>query len=168
MPIRILITGGTFDKEYNELHGTLEFHETHIRKMLHQGRVTAPVSVEKVEMIDSLDMKLKDRLKIVEHCRRAVEKKIVITHGTDTMVQTAEVVGKYFTKKLAGKTIILTGAMIPYTFDHSDALYNLGSALAYARTLPVGVYIAMNGKYFSWKNVRKNKRKGVFEERRKS
>ncbi len=165
MSIKILITGGTFDKVYNELKGTLTFRETHIREMLKLGRVNAPVDVEKVEMIDSLDMTLKDRVKIFEYCRKSKEKQIVITHGTDTMVQTAILLGKEM-KKLRGKTIVLTGAIIPYAFGSSDGLFNLGCAMGFVQAMPSGVYIAMNGKCFTWQNVRKNKRRGVFEEKR--
>ena len=163
MSIRILITGGTVDKEYNELKGTLTFHKTHIMEILKQGRVKVPVNVEHVEMIDSLDMVLKDRLLILMRCQKATEKHIVITHGTDTMVETAKVLGEQVGKMLRGKTIVLTGAMVPYTFGNSDAMMNLGCAMAFTQSLPAGVYIAMNGKYFLWKEVNKNKRKGIFE-----
>jgi len=163
MQIRILITGGTFDKEYNELNGTLTFHKTHVTEMLKQGRVKVPVKVEKIEMIDSLDMTQKDRLLILARCQKAREKSIVITHGTDTMVETAKVLGNNFAQKLKWKTVVLTGAMVPFSFGKSDGLLNLGCALAYAQALPAGIYVAMNGKYFLWNNVKKNKRKGIFE-----
>lgn len=163
MSIRILVTGGTVDKEYNELNGTLTFHKTHIMEILKQGRVKVPVKVENVELIDSLDMVLKDRLLILARCQQSAEKHIVITHGTDTMVETAKVLGLQVGKKLRGKTIVLTGAMIPFTFGNSDAMLNLGCAMAFTQSLPAGVYIAMNGKYFLWNRVKKNTRKGIFE-----
>jgi L-asparaginase len=159
MSIRVFVTGGTFDKEYDELRGTLYFKETHIPEMLQLGRCRVDVSVRTLMMIDSLEMTEEDRRLIVEQCRRAPESRIVITHGTDTMVET----GRALAAGVEGKTIILTGAMIPYAFGSSDGLFNLGSALSYAQTLPAGVYIAMNGRCFRWDNVRKNRDAGVFE-----
>lgn len=159
MKIRILTTGGTFDKEYNELTGSLFFQQTHVVEMLHLGRSRVEVSVERLMMIDSLDMVMKDREKIAEACAQSKEEHILITHGTDTMVETAAVLAK----KVKQKTIVLTGAMVPYAFGSSDGLFNLGSAIAFVQTLPHGVYIAMNGKYFNWDNVRKNKKAGEFE-----
>ncbi len=119
-----------------------------------------PVSVRTLMMIDSLEMTDADREIIIGHCRQCSEEKIVITHGTDTMDQTARKLGE------AGlnKTIVLTGAMVPYKFGSSDGLFNMGSALAFVQTLPVGVYVVMNGRYFNWNNVRKNKASGIFEE----
>ena len=159
--IRIFITGGTFDKEYNELTGQLYFQDSHLPEMLKLGRCNLDVDVRTLMMIDSLDMSDDDREIILEHCRRAPENRIVITHGTDTMVETAAA--------LAGegleKTIVLTGAMIPYKFGSSDGLFNLGSALAFAQTLEPGVYVAMNGQYFDWDKVRKNTQTGMFEAR---
>ena len=160
MRIRIFVTGGTFDKEYDELNGELFFKETHLHEMLKLGRCGLEFYITTLMMIDSLEMKDSDREIILENCIRADENKIVITHGTDTMVETAEVIAG----SLKEKTIILTGAMIPYKFGSSDGLFNLGSALAFVQTLPHGVYIAMNGKYFNWDNVKKNKKTGVFEE----
>ena len=159
--VRIFITGGTFDKEYNELNGELFFKDTHIFDMLKLGRSRVNVDVRTLMMIDSLDMMDSDRMIISENCKKVKEDKIVITHGTDTMVETAEVL----TKLIKDKTIVLTGAMIPYKFGSSDGLFNLGSALAFAQCLPHGVYVAMNGKYFTWDNVRKNKKTGEFEEK---
>jgi L-asparaginase len=158
--IRIFVTGGTFDKEYNELTGTLYFKDTHVMEMLHLGRCKLPIEVRTLMMVDSLEMTEDDRKIILENCQHAQEDRIVITHGTDTMEDTARLLGK----SIGGKTIVLTGAMVPYKFGSSDGLFNLGSALAFAQTLPNGVYIAMNGKYFHWNNVRKNKQTGEFEE----
>jgi L-asparaginase len=160
MPIKILITGGTFDKEYNEINGTLYFEDTHLPEMLQLGRCRLEINLRTVMMIDSLEMTDADRQLILETCKKAPEDKIVITHGTDTMVETARVLAQ----GMKDKTIVLTGAMIPYAFGSSDGLFNLGSALSFAQALPPGVYIAMNGKYFTWDNVRKNRERGEFEE----
>jgi L-asparaginase len=160
--IRILVTGGTFDKEYNELSGTLFFRNTHLPEMLRLGRCHADVLVETVMMIDSLDMTDDNRRRIVDECRGATETQIVVTHGTDTMVETAGALAEAFPAG-GGKTIVLTGAMIPYAFGSSDGLFNLGSALSFVQVLPAGVYIAMNGRYFAWDRVRKNRDTGVFE-----
>lgn len=160
MPLKILVTGGTFDKEYNEINGMLYFKDTHISEMLRLGRCRLETTLRTVMMIDSLEMTDADRQLILEHCKKAPEEKIVITHGTDTMVETARILAQGRT----GKTIVLTGAMIPYAFGSSDGLFNLGSALSFAQTLPPGVYLAMNGKYFTWDNVRKNRERGEFEE----
>jgi L-asparaginase len=160
--IRILVTGGTFDKEYNELAGTLFFKDTHLPEMLRLGRSRLDVTVRTLMMIDSLEMTDDDRALIVEHCRRSEETQIVITHGTDTMVETARTLAA----ALAGgaKTIVLTGAMVPYAFGSSDGLFNLGSALSFVQVLPPGVYVAMNGRCFTADRVRKNRESGVFEE----
>ena len=160
MPIRIFITGGTFDKEYNELTGELYFKETHLPEMLSRSRNTVDVTVRTLMMIDSLNMTDEDRELIVHQCRHTEENKIIITHGTDTMTITAKVLAE----NIKDKTIVITGAMIPYKFGSSDGFFNLGSALAFVQTLPPGVYIAMNGKPFAWNNVYKNKRTGQFEE----
>ncbi len=162
MTIRIFITGGTFDKEYNELNGELYFKETHMHELLELGRNKVPVAITTLMMIDSLEMSEKDREWIVYQCTQATEDRIIITHGTDTMAETAAVLAK----SINNKTIVLTGAMIPIKFGSSDGLFNLGSALAFAQTLPKGVYVAMNGRYFNWDNVRKNKQTGSFEELR--
>jgi L-asparaginase len=162
--IRILVTGGTFDKEYNELAGTLFFHDTHVPEMLRLGRCLLEVEVRTLMMIDSLEMKDEDRRLIAEHCAAAPETRIVITHGTDTIVETARHLGQ----AIQGKTIVLTGAMVPYKFGSSDGLFNLGAALAFAQTLPPGAYVAMNGRCYPWDRVRKNRGKGVFEERENS
>src|SRR5512132_3230209 len=160
MAIRILITGGTFDKEYDELAGTLYFKDTHVHEMLRLGRCRLDVAVRTVMMVDSLEMTDADRQAILANCRQAPETRIVITHGTDTMVETARVLAPAGDRK----TIVLTGAMIPYAFGSSDGLFNLGSALSFVQVLPSGVYIAMNGRCFSWDRVRKNTSLGVFEE----
>jgi L-asparaginase len=160
--IRILVTGGTFDKEYNELTGSLSFKHTHLNEMLRLGRCHVDVFVETLMMIDSLDMAADDRRRIAEECRVAEEQRVVITHGTDTMVETARVLAAVFPSE-ASKTIVLTGAMIPYAFGSSDGLFNLGSAISFVQVLPPGVYIAMNGRCFNWDRVRKNHETGVFE-----
>jgi L-asparaginase len=160
MAIRIFVTGGTFDKEYDELGGNLFFKETHLQEMLTLGRSKLKVVIQTLMMVDSLEMTDSDRQFILQGCRKAPEHRIVITHGTDTMEETARVLGTGIT----GKTVVLTGAMVPYKFGSSDGLFNLGSALAFAQSLPPGVYIAMNGKHYPWDNVRKNKKTGYFEE----
>ncbi|KKU79965.1 MAG: Asparaginase/glutaminase [Candidatus Peregrinibacteria bacterium GW2011_GWA2_47_7] len=160
MKIKIFITGGTFDKEYNELDGSLFFKDTHLQEMLTLGRSRVPVDVRTLMMIDSLDMTESDRETIAQNCLKTDENRIVVTHGTDTMVETARVVAR----TVKDKTILFVGAMIPYKFGSSDGLFNLGSALALVQTLPAGVYIAMNGRYFMWNNCRKNKKTGEFEE----
>jgi L-asparaginase len=160
MAIRILVTGGTFDKEYNERTGQLFFKDTHIAEMLRLGRSRVEVTIRTVMMIDSLEMSDADRALIVQNCLQSEEDRIVITHGTDTMAETAAAVAGAVT----GKTVVLTGAMIPYAFGSSDGLFNLGSALSFAQVLTPGVYIAMNGKCFPWDRVRKNRERGEFEE----
>ncbi len=159
MPIKIFVTGGTFDKEYNELNGTLSFKQTHLKEMLRLGRSRVKVDISTLMMIDSLEMTAQKRDTMAQNCMISKEDKIIITHGTDTMVETA----KALSKKVHKKTVILTGAMIPYAFGSSDGLFNLGSALAFAQTLPSGVYIVMNGRCFNWNNVRKNRQAGEFE-----
>ncbi len=160
MTIRIFVTGGTFDKEYDELNGELFFKDTHLPEMLKLGRCKLNADIRTLMMIDSSSMTDSDREIISENVERAKEDKILITHGTDTMAETAKVLGK----KIKDKTVVLTGAIIPYTFGSSDGLFNLGAALAFVQTLPSGIYISMNGKCFSWDNVRKNKQTGKFEE----
>jgi len=160
MSIKIFVTGGTFDKEYNELTGKLFFKDTHITELLKMGRCKLDVSVRTLMMVDSLEMTDTDRNIIADNCIGAEEDRIVITHGTDTMTETAATLAK----QIKNKTIVLFGAMIPIKFGSSDGLFNLGSALAFAQTLPHGVYIAMNGRYYHWDNCRKNKESGFFEE----
>jgi L-asparaginase len=160
--IRIFVTGGTFDKEYNELTGALSFQDTHLPEMLRLGRSRVEVSVRTLMMIDSLDMTDADRAIVVDQCRQAGESRLLITHGTDTMVDTAAALARAGLPA-AGKTIVLTGAMIPYAFGSSDGLFNLGSALSFVQVLAPGVYIAMNGRCFEWDHVRKNRETGTFE-----
>ena len=157
--IRIFVCGGTFDKQYDEINGRLFFKDTHVPEMLRLGRSRVQVAIETLMMIDSLDMTDDQRAFIAERCQRSPESRIVITHGTDTMVETAARLAGV----VSGKTIVLTGAMIPYAFGSSDGLFNLGSALSFAQVLPAGVYVAMNGMVFPWNGVRKNRQSGVFE-----
>ena len=159
MSLRIIATGGTFDKHYNELNGTLGFAESHMPAVLARSRMTIPVELEILPLLDSLDMQDADRARVLAACEAAPEKAIVIVHGTDTMKETAAVLGQV----ALGKTIVFTGAMIPYAIANSDALFNLGFATAAAQTLPAGVYVAMNGQVFAWDNVTKNKSAGVFQ-----
>ncbi len=162
MKMRILITGGTFDKEYDELTGALYFRHTHLPEMLRLGRSKLDVVVETVCMMDSLEMDFEHRAQVLEACRNSPEGRLLVTHGTDTMVETAAVLAQGLA--VADKTVVLTGAMVPFAFGSSDGLFNLGSALSFAQVLPPGVYVAMNGRCFPWHNVRKNKAEGVFEE----
>ena len=165
-PIRLFVTGGTFDKEYDEIHGTLEFRDTHLPEMLGMARSRLDVRVRMLMMVDSLDVTDADRDLIARNCREAPEacattlhEKIIITHGTDTMVTTARVLAG----AVPDKTIVLTGAMIPIAFGSSDGLFNLGGALSVVQVLPPGVYVAMNGRIFDWDNGEKNRDTGVFE-----
>ena len=158
MAIAILATGGTFDKKYNELNGTLHFQETHIQEMLSKGRCLLPVRLQVVMMKDSLQMTDGDREQILEVCRSCGESRIVITHGTDTMEHTA----RFLADHITDKTVVLTGAMIPYTFGSSDGQFNLGSALSFVQTLPPGVFVAMNGRYFEAHKVCKDRERGMF------
>jgi L-asparaginase len=160
--IRILVTGGTFDKDYDELTGTLVFKDTHLQEMLRLGRSHVEVTIRTLMMLDSLEMTGADRTLIAEQCRDASETQIVITHGTDTMVETARTLASALGPSLQ-KTIVLTGAMVPYAFGSSDGLFNLGSALSFVQLLPPGTYVAMNGRYFPGDRVRKNRETGVFE-----
>ena len=158
--IRILITGGTIDKEYDPLTGELTFPKSHLSNMLNQVKCKVRFVLEEVMLKDSLQMTSEDRKEILKKCIECLENKIIVTHGTDTMVETARILGKH----ARGKTIVLVGAMIPYAFGTSDALFNLGCAFSAVQALPQGVYITMNGKIFIWDNVRKNKESGDFEE----
>lgn len=160
--IQIFVTGGTFDKEYNFITGELYFKDTHLSRMFDRGRCTVDVNIKTLMMVDSMEMTEEDRKIVLHNCRKALSKSIVITHGTDRMVETGK---ELATAKIEGKTIILTGAMIPYAFGtSSDGFFNLGSAMAFSQTLPPGVYVVMNGRYFNWDNVRKNRKTGNFEE----
>ena len=160
MSVRIFITGGTFDKEYNELTGQLYFKDSHLPEMLELGRCRVAVDFRTLMMIDSLEMTDMDRELIGRHCVDADENQIIITHGTDTMAETARILED----QVKNKTVVITGAMVPYKFGSSDGLFNLGSAMAFVQTLKPGVYIAMNGRCFHADNVRKNKQTGEFEE----
>ncbi|MDZ7780886.1 MAG: asparaginase domain-containing protein [Gemmatimonadota bacterium] len=158
-PIRLFVTGGTFDKEYDEIHGTLQFSDTHLPQMLEMGRCRLDVRVRTLMMIDSLEMTDADRETVARNCARVPERHIVITHGTDTMVDTAAALAR----AVPDRTIVMTGAMIPITFGSSDGLFNLGGALTAVQILDPGVYIVMNGRIFPWDNVRKNRDTGIFE-----
>ncbi|MDX1683788.1 MAG: asparaginase domain-containing protein [Saprospiraceae bacterium] len=158
--IEIFVTGGTFDKEYDYVTGELYFRDTHIMEMLERGRNTVDVELRTLMMVDSLEMSKEDREIIAYNCERSDADKILITHGTDTMVETARMLAE---RKIQ-KTIVLTGALVPYAFGNSsDGFFNLGSALAFVQTLTPGVYVAMNGRYFDWDKVQKNKKTGFFE-----
>lgn len=157
--IRLFVTGGTFDKEYDELHGSLNFRDTHLPEMLEMARSRLDVHVRTLMMVDSLDMTSEDRALIAHNCQAVPESNIVVTHGTDTMVDTARVIAS----AVPAKTVVLTGAMIPIAFGSSDGLFNLGGALTVVQVLPPGVYLAMNGRVFDWDDVRKNRDTGVFE-----
>lgn len=156
--LKIIATGGTFDKRYQPLDGSLGFAESHLPAILQRARITLPVTLEASHLMDSLDMTEADRQRILQSCQSAPERAIVIIHGTDTMRETAAVLGA---AKLA-QTIVMTGAMIPYDIADSDALFNLGFACASAQLLPAGVYVAMNGQIFDWDNVQKNRAAGEF------
>ncbi len=160
MSVLIIITGGTFDKEYDELRGRLYFNKTHVWEMLRLGRSTAPVRVKTLMMKDSLFMTTADRRKVLAACRCARETRIVVTHGTDTLADTARLLGRELAA--SGKTVVLTGAMVPYAFGSSDGLFNLGAALAFAQCLPAGVWVAMHGTAFRHDGVRKDRRAGRF------
>lgn len=158
MKIAILVTGGTFDKEYDEHSGNLFFRETHLKEMLHLGRCRLSTRIEVIMLKDSLEMTARDRARILRSCLDAPEQRLIITHGTDTM----EITARYLQGRVPSKTIILTGAMIPYRFGSSDGLFNIGSALAFSQTLPPGVFVAMNGRLFPANRVTKNKKRGYF------
>lgn len=158
--IRVLVTGGTFDKQYDEIQGRLAFRDSQLPEMLRLGRCRVDVEIRTVMLVDSLDMTDADRDLIAQNCLQAPESRIVVTHGTDTMVETAAAIAR----RVTGKTIVLTGAMVPYAFGSSDGLFNLGSAISFAQVLPPGVYVAMNGRFFPHDGVRKNRKTGVFED----
>jgi len=160
MTLRIIATGGTFDKHYDEIAGKLGFSKGHLAEVIQRSRITVPVQLEELPFIDSLDMQDADRQRILASVSKAAEGSVVIIHGTDTMRETAEVLGN----ARLDKTIVLTGAMIPYEIANSDALFNFGYASAAAQLLPAGVYVAMNGKVFTWDKVEKNRVAGVFQE----
>jgi L-asparaginase len=160
MRIRLYVTGGTFDKDYDDINGRLYFKDTHAREMLRLARCTLDVEMRTLMMIDSTEMTDADRDSIAKHCAESADDRIVITHGTDTM----EVTARYLGERIHDKTVVLTGALVPYTFGSSDGLFNLGAAVAFAQALPHGVYVAMNGRCFDWRSVRKNRSTGHFEE----
>lgn len=157
--IQLIITGGTLDKRYNELNGELTFPETHLPAMLKQARCTAEIDIQQLMLKDSLEMTEADRDKIKQSCIATNAQQIIITHGTDTMVETA----KYLAQTIQDKTIVLFGAMIPYAIKQSDALFNLGSAITAVQLLPAGIYISMNGQIFDWNKVRKDRQAGEFK-----
>ena len=160
--IQVFVTGGTFDKDYNYITGELFFRDTHLPEMLERGRCHLDIDFKTLMMIDSLEMREEDREIIAYNCRRSPAERILITHGTDRMVETA---GHLAKSDIRDKTIVLTGAMIPYAFGtSSDGFFNLGSALAFVQVLKPGVYVVMNGRFFHWDNVRKNRDTGYFEE----
>lgn len=159
-PIRVIVTGGTFDKAYDEIKGELTFKESNLPEILKLTRVTVPVEIELNQLIDSLQMQDANRRSVLTACELASEERIVITHGTDTMAETAKLLGPAH----LSKTIVLTGAMVPYQVQGSDAFFNFGTAFAAVQLLPKGVYIVMNGRVFSWDKVRKDRSRGVFEE----
>ena len=160
--IQVFVTGGTFDKEYNYITGELYFKDTHIKEMFDRGRSEVEIDIKTLMMVDSLEMRDEDRSIIVYSCSKTPATRILITHGTDRMVETASLLAA---SNINGKTIVLTGAMIPYAFGtSSDGFFNLGSALAFTQVLPPGVFVVMNGRYFHWDQVRKNRQTGTFEE----
>lgn len=168
MTLRIIITGGTFDKQYDAIRGQLTFKDTHLPDIIERVRCNLPVALELNQMIDSLEMHDENRQQVLVACRQACEKYIVITHGTDTMTVTAALIGVALAAgdtSLAGKHIVLTGAMVPYSVSGSDALFNLGGAVMACQLTPPGVYIVMNGQCFNWNDIRKNREAGVFEGR---
>ena len=160
MGIRVFVTGGTFDKEYNEIDGTLSFKDTHLSELLQLGRCKVDVDVRTLMMIDSLEMTDSDRQIIINQCRNCEQDNIIITHGTDTM----EITAAQLQSANLPKTIVITGALIPYKFGSSDGFFNLGSSLAFVQTLPHGVYVVMNGRFFKAGKVHKDKKTGYFED----
>ena len=159
--IQIFITGGTFDKDYNYITGELYFKDTHLHDMMERGRCSLPTDIKTLMMVDSLEITEAERGIIAYNCRHCPHENIVITHGTDTMTET----GQYLASQdIMDKTIVLTGAMIPYAFgSSSDGFFNLGAAIAFAQALPAGVYICMNGRYFDVHHVEKNRSTGYFQ-----
>lgn len=161
MQIKIFVTGGSFDKVYDEIQEKLVFKDTNLPEVLKRGRCTVDFDIRTLMQLDSLDMTFADRQVILDNCKNTPENNIVITHGTSTMAETAKVLGQ---AKIEHKTIVLTGAMVPYKLGYSDGLFNLGVAIAFAQSLPPGVYVAMNGRFFNWYNVHKNEKIGLFTE----
>jgi L-asparaginase len=161
--IDVLVTGGTFDKNYNLINGELYFENSSVPSMFERGRSRLALNIKTLMMVDSLEMTESHRNIIIDACQKSKSNHLLITHGTDKMVETAKILAA---ANIEGKTIVLTGAMIPYKFGSSDGFFNLGSAVAFAQILPPGVYVAMNGRYFNWDNVKKNTSTGFFEELR--
>ena len=162
MTLRLIATGGTFDKCYDPIAGRLDFAtRTCLHDMLPMLRLHEAVTIDQAMLIDSLDMKAAHRQQILELCRLAPESRIVIIHGTDTMVETARVLGH---AALPDKTIVLTGAMVPWRVADSDALFNLGHAIGCVQQLPPGVHIAMNGRALGWRHAHKDRAAGRFVE----
>ena len=162
--IKIFITGGTFDKSYDYINGNLFFEKTHLPVMINRSKCRLDIEIETIVMKDSLDLTSEDVSRIVDSCKNEKSNRIVITHGTDTITNTAKLISN---QKLINKTIILTGAMIPYAFgSSSDGFFNLGCALSFVQTLKPGVYITMQGEYFEWNKVIKNKQLGVFQRKK--
>ena len=159
MKIRLFITGGTIDKVYNQSNGELEFDQTHFPEILSRARVEVDLLIEEILLIDSLDMVDTDRELILEKCVECDERFILITHGTDTMCETARLLGE----NSIDKTIVLFGSMVPYSVSDSDAFFNFGYALGSLQLLKAGVYIAMNGRILPWNDVEKNRSLGIFE-----
>ncbi len=159
MRIRLLVTGGTFDKEYNEITGDLFFKSTHVPEILEDGRCALDVTVTELMMVDSKDMDDEHRMAILREVLLADEDRIVITHGTDGMVETA----LYLAGRGLDKSVVITGAIIPFAFGISDSPFNLGSALAFVQVVPPGVYVVMNGRLFEANNVRKEVETGTFQ-----
>lgn len=159
MNIRVITTGGTFDKTYDPLSGELIFSESCLPELLTQARLANTISCEALFALDSLDMQDSHREQILQACRASKEQRIVIIHGTDTMDATAEILGK----AALAHTIVLTGAMVPQRIEKSDAQFNLGYAMAAASLLPSGVYVAMHAQLFNWNEVKKNRTLGKFE-----
>lgn len=158
--IQVFVTGGTFDKEYNYITGELYFKDTHLKDMFERGRCNLNIDVKTLMMVDSMEMTDADRQIIIHNCKKTQANRVLITHGTDKMVTTAEALAR----QRIPKTIVLTGAMVPYAFGtSSDGFFNLGSALAFVQVLPQGVYIAMNGRHFNWNEVQKDPNTGYFE-----
>ena len=160
--VQVFVTGGTFDKEYNYITGELYFKDTHLKEMFQRGRCGVEIDIKTLMMVDSLSLREEDQSIIIHNCRKTPASHVILTHGTDRMVDTARALAE---ANIADKTIVLTGAMIPYAFGmSSDGFFNLGSALAFVQVLPPGIYVVMNGRYFDWDRVRKNRQTGNFEE----
>lgn len=157
--IRFIETGGTIDKQYNLSDGSLYFTQTSIPNMLKQGRCTVDITHQTLELLDSLEMTEDYRANVLSICKSCEEDQIIISHGTDTMTETAQSLDELG----LDKTVVLFGAMIPNSIDYSDAFFNLGAAVTAVQCLNKGVFVVMNGKVFEASNVVKNRQKGEFE-----